>query len=228
MPVQSQSRRASAAQTRQLILDAARALFAEHGYRGTSIADIADAAGLAPGTIYVHFDNKDDLFARVIEAAEPNELSLDDDSAAMSIEDTFRLVAELTVAHTQRSAPFVTAMAHEARKRPETRRAFYEQSLLGPLRAITELLARFPALRNTPETERRALAHILLGGVIFTVLDQHTLGGADCHPVDLNAVPGVLGRLAAAGIEGLAQNKQSQENVQGATMTGQDPKAGTA
>jgi AcrR family transcriptional regulator len=48
---------------REEILNAARRVFAERGFRGTTIADIADAAGIALGTIYLYFPSKEDVFA---------------------------------------------------------------------------------------------------------------------------------------------------------------------
>ncbi|HEX5569879.1 MAG TPA: TetR family transcriptional regulator [Ktedonobacterales bacterium] len=44
-----------------LILRAASELFAERGYHATSLEDIAARVGIAKGTIYLHFDSKDDL-----------------------------------------------------------------------------------------------------------------------------------------------------------------------
>jgi len=40
---------------RDAILDAARTLFAKQGYEETTIADIARAAGVAVGTVYLSF-----------------------------------------------------------------------------------------------------------------------------------------------------------------------------
>lgn len=48
---------------REEILDAARRVFAERGFRGTTIADIAEAAGIALGTVYLYFPSKEDVFA---------------------------------------------------------------------------------------------------------------------------------------------------------------------
>ena len=44
---------------RQAILDAARGLFAEQGFHGTTIPEVARKAGVAAGTIYRYFDGKD-------------------------------------------------------------------------------------------------------------------------------------------------------------------------
>jgi len=47
--------------TREKILASAFALFNEKGYENTSYADIAKHAGLGYGTIYSHFESKDNL-----------------------------------------------------------------------------------------------------------------------------------------------------------------------
>ena len=46
---------------RDSILDAALQCFVERGFYGTAIPEIADKAGIAPGTIYHHFENKEAL-----------------------------------------------------------------------------------------------------------------------------------------------------------------------
>lgn len=48
--------------TRQLILDQARRLFAQHGYRATAVKAVADAAGVSPNLITRYFGGKDGLF----------------------------------------------------------------------------------------------------------------------------------------------------------------------
>jgi len=50
--------------TRAQILDAARQLFAEHGYDGASIRDIAARASIDPAMVIRYFHTKDELFAR--------------------------------------------------------------------------------------------------------------------------------------------------------------------
>jgi len=55
-----------APERRDQLLVAARAVFAEHGYFGASVADILDAASVARGTFYNHFESKRDVFAAVL------------------------------------------------------------------------------------------------------------------------------------------------------------------
>lgn len=47
---------------RLLILEAARNIFLEKGYEQTSIRNIADRIDYSPGTIYLYFKEKDDIF----------------------------------------------------------------------------------------------------------------------------------------------------------------------
>lgn len=54
---------------RQRILDAAFSLFAQHGYDGTSVADVQAASGLSSGSgaLYKHFRSKEELLGAGIE-----------------------------------------------------------------------------------------------------------------------------------------------------------------
>ena len=54
------------APTRNRILDAAEQRFATFGYRRTGIAEIARDAGVAAGTLYRYFENKEEVFRAVM------------------------------------------------------------------------------------------------------------------------------------------------------------------
>ena len=53
--------------TRELLLDAAIDVFAEKGYHGASLDDVADAAGFTKGAVYSNFSRKSDLFRALLE-----------------------------------------------------------------------------------------------------------------------------------------------------------------
>ena len=55
-------------QTRQAIEQAARKLFAERGFHGTTLADITSAAGKSPAVFYRYFTDKEDLLAALAES----------------------------------------------------------------------------------------------------------------------------------------------------------------
>lgn len=52
---------------RQEILDAAREMFVEEGYKNVSMRKIADKIGYSPTTIYLYFKDKSDLFYQICE-----------------------------------------------------------------------------------------------------------------------------------------------------------------
>ena len=66
MPTESLT--AKGRQTRQAIEQAARKLFAECGFHGTTLADITSAAGKSPAVFYRYFADKEDLLAALAES----------------------------------------------------------------------------------------------------------------------------------------------------------------
>ena len=80
MPVQTLS--AKGRQTRDAIEQAARKLFAERGFHGTTLSDITSAAGKSPAAFYRYFADKEDLLAALAQSflhdvVAPSGLSVD-------------------------------------------------------------------------------------------------------------------------------------------------------
>src|SRR5262245_19614411 len=54
---------------RELILDAAKQVFAEEGLEGASLRAIAVRAGYTPAALYFHFESKEAIYAEVLKAS---------------------------------------------------------------------------------------------------------------------------------------------------------------
>ena len=84
------SREESRAQTRAHLLDAAKQLFARQGFEGTSVDQIAEAAGFTRGAFYSNFEDKQALLIALIERCFDDDLAgitqLGSDLAAVSAE----------------------------------------------------------------------------------------------------------------------------------------------
>src|SRR5829696_4752557 len=78
--------------TRGELLDAARELFAEHGYAGVGTERIVERAGVTRGALYHHFQDKRDLFRAVHEELE-QELVASIGERIAGIEDAWELLA---------------------------------------------------------------------------------------------------------------------------------------
>lgn len=63
----ARSTKEEALETRNRIIDAAEEVMFARGVSQTSLADVADAAGVTRGAIYWHFKNKADLFDAMVE-----------------------------------------------------------------------------------------------------------------------------------------------------------------
>ena len=67
MAVHSTAKRRNGADKRDRILKAAIKVFAKNGFYATRVSEIAKAAGVADGTIYLYFKNKDDVLITIFE-----------------------------------------------------------------------------------------------------------------------------------------------------------------
>ena len=56
--------------TKEKILDAALTLFAENGYDGTSVEQIATVVGIKAPSLYKHYKGKEDILNALIDSAE--------------------------------------------------------------------------------------------------------------------------------------------------------------
>ncbi len=65
MPYDNTSRAAAARATRSAVLDAAQTSFLLHGYGGTTVRAVAQAAGVSPETVYKRFGSKAGLLKDV-------------------------------------------------------------------------------------------------------------------------------------------------------------------
>jgi AcrR family transcriptional regulator len=80
-----------ALQTRRRVLEAARQLFIDHGYAGTTVAAVADQAGVSPETVYLAFGGKRGLLEGVMDITGPHESAAEDEA-------WWQMVAELPAA----------------------------------------------------------------------------------------------------------------------------------
>ena len=131
---------------RRQIIDGARAVFLAKGFDAASMNDIARAASVSKGTLYVYFKHKEELFEAIVEQEcdaqaegifdlEPND------------HDVEAVLKRLGVAYVkflcrpEKAQAIRTVIAIEDRM-PEVGRKFYES---GPARGIARLAEYFTA-----------------------------------------------------------------------------------
>lgn len=125
------------------IFSHASRLFAERGFAGTSLQDIADAMGITRPAIYYYVKSKDDLLAKLVTeitqgaAAEIRNIAQDDErDAATKVRDIARLV---TLRRAEQPARFLLLVRSESELPPELARA-NEAAKRDTLRQLTEVI----------------------------------------------------------------------------------------
>jgi AcrR family transcriptional regulator len=184
----------TATETRERLLRAAADAFAEHGYDGTRVADIASSAGVSNGALYAHFGSKAELLVGALRAHGRRHL------ADMFAADPGRSVAEMLLATGRRlrrrpdAGGYLLVEALVAARRDEDvarpmrdymgERADWLAQLIRTAQASGEL---------DPDVSAEALAHFCL---------LLTMGSAlvtpESHAVDENEWAELLTRLMAA------------------------------
>lgn len=144
------------------LLESALTLFSEKGYEGTSIREIIEGAGVTRPVLYYYFENKEDLFTRLVDT-KFNEL-------VGKIEDV-----KLTMKGTAPRLKAIISYAFElAEHSPEA------------VRLILQVF--FAPPQQGPGLDRRKLAHMRfrhIAEIMQDGLDSKELSGGDAHSLGL-------------------------------------------
>jgi AcrR family transcriptional regulator len=97
---------------RELILAAARKLFAEKDFRSVTVREIAKAVEVSPGTIYRYYENLDDLFLDVFFAGARDLTELVDASCKTGDGCSLKRFCEIYVGYLNENMSFYQMMGH--------------------------------------------------------------------------------------------------------------------
>ena len=143
------------------LLEQARELFIAKGYRGTRVAEVGRAAGIASAAVHWYFPTKDDLFAAVLEQVF-GEAIADVDASDLAARDKLEAFLSKTkgyrVLHRQ---------AYERIEESEALRAVYQ----GLLQWLEDLLLQAISARLPEGVDTDLIAdtaHVLLEGMLIS------------------------------------------------------------
>lgn len=97
---------------RELILSAARKLFAEKDFRSVTVRQIAKEAGVSPGTIYRYYENLDGLFLDVFFAGAREIIELFDDEYEKKSGCSLLRFCEIYISYLNENMTFYQMMSH--------------------------------------------------------------------------------------------------------------------
>jgi AcrR family transcriptional regulator len=156
---------------RQAILLAARDLFASQGYEETTIAEIARAAGMAVGTVYLYFQNKHDILVDVCLAlkAEVAQVIQSPEILALPLQQVPRAIIEATFRTSRKNLRFMNSFQVEGQSPAEVARLrASEDEIAGSLNAYFQHLI---AQGQLPSFDTAVYAE-LLNNLVSATLHQ--------------------------------------------------------
>lgn len=123
-------------QRKTLILDAAQQLFSAKGYQATTIEDILADTGIAKGTLYYHFRNKEAIMDAIIARTADAIVARAEVVVASEVSPEEKVVGVIRSARVTDATPEVIADLHS----PENS-AFHIRSVLYTVQRLAPVLA---------------------------------------------------------------------------------------
>ena len=175
------------------ICAAALEVFAEKGFAAAKLDEIAKRAGVSKGTLYLYFEDKEQLFRAVVrDTVVPNVEAL---SAALI--QTGLPFAELIRGFLAQFAQMtnrvpvgavVKMVISESRNFPELAKVWHDEVVFKGLGTITALIEMAQAKGEVREGDARLHAFTVMGPMLMGVIYRETLQPAGGAPLDLGAL----------------------------------------
>lgn len=165
----------------QELLDAALTLFVEKGFAATRSEEVARAAGVSKGTLYLYYPSKEELFKAVVRQKLAN-LIAEGQALVESFEgDSSKLLGELMSAWWQRVGATPAAGIHkvvlaEVRNFPGLAQFYTDEVIIPADRLFCSAVERGVARGEFRRLPVHEVAHALIAPIIFMALHRHSFG----------------------------------------------------
>lgn len=169
----SEARADDRAAKRDRILDAAERVFAQRGFFAAKVADIAREAGVADGTIYLYFKNKDDLLISLFESRmeRVNQILADAIAGAARPRDQLDAFVRAYLALIAEQPTAAEVLTIELRQSTKFMREYSQQRFADLLRLLASVIAAGQAAGELSDAVPAPHA----ARMIFGMLDEMAL-----------------------------------------------------
>lgn len=193
-------REANKAANRAAILDAAREVFTEMGYGAASVRDIVRPTGLATGTFYNYFPDKETVFAELVAgiAAEARERVR---AARQEASDPVSFIADAFHAYFSYVSEEPDTAAFLRRNVGTIRMYFGDEAMGAGVSELQEDLDGAVEKGLLPPHETRLMAPMMFGAGLeigFRILDDPSIGADEAVEFLRDVYVGAFARISAA------------------------------
>lgn len=182
MPKVASSRREQYMQNRHdQILEAAVRVFGIKGFAGTNVADIAEAANVGKGTLYLYFESKEDIFNSILQERSflPEMTKLTHSIDGQSIEELLASIAKEYLKNVERSLPIFRLTISEANRFPDKAKQFYYNMVHDMIDTLTQFFISQISAGKMAKLKNPAFAARAFMGIMVTYLMTQRLMGGD-------------------------------------------------
>src|SRR5450755_3559652 len=132
------------------IIESALSAFADKGFAAAKLDDIARDAGVAKGTLYLHFETKEDLFRAVVRTAIAPQIDAIKASAEVFSGPFLKLAPRILLAialamEESRLPALVKMVIGESRNFPDLARIWHDDLLCKAIDALSGVITRAQA-----------------------------------------------------------------------------------
>jgi AcrR family transcriptional regulator len=182
------SRREKKLQRQEQILKAAFDVFAAHGYEATRIDDVARQAGIAKGTIYLYFPDKERLFQAVVRTLIPKQFDAIVNTQFGSPRELLRALLtqmHLNVVRNEKVRAIVRLLVAESGRFPQLAEIYHQEVIVRGMKAMHQVLMRGVADGSFRKTAALSFPQIIVAPGLVAMLWQILF--ATRHSLDLDA-----------------------------------------
>jgi len=193
-------REANKAANRAAILDAARSVFTEMGYGAATVRDIVRPTGLATGTFYNYFPDKESVFAELV-AGIVEEARGRVRAARREASDPVSFIADAFHAYFSYVSEEPATAAFLRRNVGTIRMYFGDEAMGAGVAELQEDLDAAVERGLLPPHETRLMAPMMFGAGLeigFRILDDPTIGADEAVAFLREVYLGAYGQLAGS------------------------------
>jgi AcrR family transcriptional regulator len=171
---------------REDILQASLHLFADKGFHGTSMRDIARQANITEGLIYHYFASKRDLFRAIIDEYSflPLLRTLPDLAEQLDLRGLLIVLARGFFDVLRQNAQLTRVLLQEIQVFPEEKEAFFADAVGQSIAELGEILDGRMSARARGQVDPQVTARLFFNALLAFFVEQELLGGKHLLPAN--------------------------------------------
>jgi AcrR family transcriptional regulator len=174
---------------REDIMQASLHLFAEKGFHGTSMRDIAREADITEGLIYHYFASKRDLFRAIIEEHSflPLLRTLPDLAEQLDLRGLLIVLARGFFDVLRQNTELTRVLLQEVQVFPEEKEAFFADAVNESITVLARIIDERMNEKTRQQVDAAVSARIFFNSLLAFFVEQEILGGKHMLPADENS-----------------------------------------